>query len=56
MPNALQTAVEVWRRMGFVQRLLMLSMLAGCGVAAALLVGWARTPQMAMLYTGIESQ
>lgn len=55
MPNALQTAVEVWRRMGLIQRLLMLSILAGCGVAAALLVGWARTPQMAMLYTGLES-
>ncbi len=56
MANFLQTAGEIWRRMGFLQRVVLLTVLLACGAAAALLVGWVRRPHLALLYAGLEPQ
>ena len=56
MPNSFQTAVDIWQRMGFLQRILLISVLLACGGAAALLLGWARQPDMALLYTGLDPE
>jgi len=42
--------------MGFMQRILLISVLLACGGAAALLLGWARQPDMALLYTGLDPE
>ena len=38
------------------QRILLISVLLACGGAAALLLGWARQPDMALLYTGLDPE
>ena len=44
---------EVWKRIGLVQRVLLLGLLLACGGAVALLVGWARQPNYALLYSNL---
>ena len=38
------------------QRILLISVLLACGGAAALLLGWARQPDMALLYSGLDPE
>ena len=56
MGNSLQGVLEAWRRIGFMQRIGLVSVLLACGGAAALLVGWAQQPDMALLYSRLEPQ
>lgn len=56
MGNFFQTAGAVWRRMGLVQRVMLLTVLLACVGAVAVLVGWVRQPHMALLYAGLEPQ
>ncbi len=56
MTNSLQGVMEAWRRMGLVQRVTLLSVLLACAGAAALLVGWAREPHMALLYSRLDPE
>ena len=56
MGNFLQNMREVWQRVGLLPRLVLLTVLLACIGAAALLVGWASTPNMALLYTGLDPE
>ena len=42
--------------MGLIQRVLLLGVLLGCIGAVALLAGWARKPDMALLYSGLAPE
>jgi len=42
--------------MGFMQRVGLISVLLACAGAAALLLGWARQPDMALLYTNLDPE
>jgi flagellar M-ring protein FliF len=48
--------MEAWRRMGLVQRVTLVSVLLACVGAAALLIGWAREPHMALLYSRLDPE
>ena len=52
----MQNIREAWQRMGLVQRVILLSVLLACGGAVALLVSWARTPSLALLYSSLEPE
>jgi len=54
--NSLQGVLEAWRRMGFIQRISLVSVLLACGAAAWLLVGWAQKPELALLYSRLDPQ
>jgi len=54
--NSLQGVLEAWRHMGLVQRVMLISVLLACVGAAWLLVGWAREPHMALLYSRLDPQ
>ncbi len=54
MANTLQTVLDAWRRMGLVQRVMAISVVLACAGAAFLLLDWAREPQMALLYSGLD--
>jgi len=54
--NSLQGVLEAWRRMGLVQRVMLISILLACLGAGWLLVGWAGKPQMALLYSRLDPQ
>ncbi|MEA3368154.1 MAG: flagellar basal-body MS-ring/collar protein FliF, partial [Planctomycetota bacterium] len=56
MTNSLQGVMEAWRRMGLVQRVMLISVLLACVGAAWLLVGWAREPHMALLYSRLDPE
>lgn len=56
MAKALQDIRQVWERTGLLQRVLLLGILLGCIGAAVLLVGWARKPHMALLYSGLDAE
>ena len=56
MTNSLQGVTEAWRRMGLVQRVMLLSVLLACAGAGCLLVGWAREPHMALLYSRLDPE
>jgi flagellar M-ring protein FliF len=47
---------QAWQQINLVQRVILLAILLACGGSAALLLGWARTPQMGMLYQGLEPE
>ncbi|MCX5684031.1 MAG: flagellar basal-body MS-ring/collar protein FliF [Planctomycetota bacterium] len=47
---------EIWVRMGLVQRVLLLAILAACIGATVMLVGWAREPAMALLYADLAPE
>ena len=50
----LESLRQIWERLGLGQRALLVLILAACIGASALLVGWARKPHMALLYSGLE--
>ncbi len=52
----LQNVAEFWRRMRFGQRMLLVTVLLACGGAVAVLVGWARQPEMALLYSDLAPE
>ncbi len=56
MAEMLNNLREIWRRTSLVQRAVLLAVLLGCGGAAAMLIGWARQPSMAMLYSGLSTE
>ena len=56
MANSFQGVVEAWRHMGLVQRVLLVSVTLACVGAGWLLVGWARQPHLALLYSGLEPE
>ena len=51
MGQLLQNLGEIWRRAGLGQRVMLLGVLLACAAAAVLLVGWARQPNMCLLYS-----
>ena len=52
----LQNAAELWRRMRFGQRILLVTVLLACAGAVAVLVGWARQPEMVLLYSDLAPE
>jgi flagellar M-ring protein FliF len=52
----MQALREAWNRMNLVQRVVLLTVVLACGGAVAMLVGWARTPSLALLYSGLEPE
>ena len=51
MGQLLQNLGEIWRRAGLTQRVMLLGVLLACAAAAVMLVGWARQPNMCLLYS-----
>ncbi len=45
---------QIWAKTSLVQRVLLMVILLACGAATVALIGWAREPHMALLYTGLE--
>ena len=56
MENFVQNLRDAWQRTGLVQRVVLLAVLLAAGGATALLVGWARTPSLALLYSGLAPE
>ncbi len=56
MAQAIDDFRNLWERTSLVQRVMLLAIVLACGCAAALLVGWARKPHMAMLYSGLTQE
>ncbi len=56
MAEIFQNLSATWQRAGLIQRVLLLGVLLGCVGAAALLINWARTPNMALLYSGLGAE
>ncbi len=56
MVQQIQNFQQLWGRMGLIQRVLLLGVLLGCIGAVALLAGWARKPDMALLYSGLAPE
>ncbi len=56
MAQAIQNFKQIWERTSLIHRVLLLTILLACGGAAALMVGWARKPDMAMLYSGLTPE
>ncbi|HUU10015.1 MAG TPA: flagellar basal-body MS-ring/collar protein FliF [Phycisphaerae bacterium] len=51
-----QNVLEVWRRTRPMQRIVLVAVLLACAGAAALLVGWASQPEMALLYSNLAPE
>lgn len=51
-----QNVLEIWRRMRLMQRVLLVTVLLTCVGALVLLVGWARRPEMALLYSDLAPE
>ncbi len=47
---------EIWQRMTNVQRVALVGVVGAFLIAAGLLVGWARTPKMALLYSDLPAE
>ncbi len=52
--NFLQKLIAVWQKVNLVQRVVLLAVIAASAVAAALLVTWARRPDMIMLFQELQ--
>jgi len=52
----MQNAHDAWQRMGLVNRVILLTALLASGGAIALLVSWARTPSLSLLYSGLAPE
>jgi flagellar M-ring protein FliF len=50
----LQKIAAVWHKISLVQRALLIAVLLACGIISAILVYWARRPDMRMLYQGLS--
>ncbi|MFP3936905.1 MAG: flagellar basal-body MS-ring/collar protein FliF [Phycisphaerae bacterium] len=53
MTPMLENLQQVWNGMGLIQRVILLGVLLACVGAMALLVGWAKQPEMALLYSDL---
>jgi flagellar M-ring protein FliF len=49
-----QKIAAIWQKVSLVQRALLIAVLLACGIITALLIHWARRPDMAMLYQGLS--
>lgn len=56
MAQAVDNFRQLWERTSLIQRVMLLAIVLACGGAAALLVGWARKPHMAMLYSSLSQE
>ena len=56
MAQAIDNFRNLWERTSLIHRVMLLAIVLACGGAAALLVGWARKPDMAMLYSGLSAE
>lgn len=56
MAQIFESIGQVWQRASLLHRVFLLTVVLACVVAAVLLVGWARKPQMSLLYTGLSRQ
>ena len=56
MATLVENLREVWRRAGLLQRTMLVSVLLACAGAVVLLVGWARQPKMALLYSRLDPE
>ena len=54
MAQLLQNLSEIWRQASVVQRVMLLAVLLACVGAAVMLVGWARQPNMCLLYSKLS--
>jgi flagellar M-ring protein FliF len=52
--NFLQKLIAVWQKVNLVQRVVLLAVVAASAVVAALLVTWARRPDMTMLFQELQ--
>lgn len=52
----MQNFKQIWGRTSLIHRVLLLTILLACGGAAALMVGWAQKPDMAMLYSELTPE
>ena len=52
--DALQKILLIWRKIGLVQRALLAAVAVAAVLAGALLVHWARRPDMRMLYQDLS--
>ena len=53
---AFENIGQVWQRASLIQRVLLLGVVLGCAAAGMLLVNWARQPNMALLYSGLDPE
>ena len=56
MAQIFESLGQVWQRASLLNRVLLLTILLACVGAAAILVGWARKPQMSLLYSGLARE
>jgi flagellar M-ring protein FliF len=56
MAPVLDNLSQAWRGMGLIQRVILLAVLLACIGAVALLVGWAKQPQMVLLYSDLAPE
>jgi flagellar M-ring protein FliF len=47
---------QAWQQTNLVQRVILMTVVLACAGAGALLLGWARTPHMGMLYRGLDPE
>lgn len=52
----MQNLRDAWQRMSLVNRVILLTALLASGGAIALLVNWARTPSLSLLYSGLAPE
>lgn|GEM_PF-202613 len=56
MAQAMRNLGEIWQRASLVHRVVLVATALACVGAAVLLVNWARQPDMALLYSGLEAE
>lgn len=56
MAQIFENIGQIWQRASLLHRVLLLTVVLACVVAAVLLVGWWCKPQMSLLYTGLSRQ
>lgn len=56
MANLLGNISGIWSRTSLVQRVILLTVLLGCVGASVFLVGWARKPNMVLLYSSLNPE
>ena len=53
---ALENIGELWRRAGLAQRVVMLGLVLACAGGGFVLVRWASTPSLSLLYSGLDPE
>ncbi len=56
MARILQNLSAAWQRLGLIQRVVLVGVVLACLAAGGLLLGWARRPTLAMLYSGLDAE